>query len=1070
MNGITKVVLVLVVVGLVGGAAFLLLDDGGSGDVVMTELVNATPESRVVGSDAIAVQDRGTKSRLEVADSAVVAPDGTTDTSASAASERPELPQATLSGRVVDEVGRAVAGAKVRFLKPSDVRRQWTFGMGMTTPSEDLVEATTDFNGEFALGGGVEQIDADGPSWFRTAPTLVVTHPNYASELSECAGLAEGAYDAGTIVLAAGTRIVGRVVDEVGTAMKGARVTAGIEPENTGFSFMGVRQSSLLDSFNGVESGLDGRFTVTGLPAGDAWVTAMRDDRRAAVAAVETTVGLLADVGDLRLEPGAAIAGRVMNRDDKPIAGASVRVMNMVPRRITGSNSTAERRALSHEFSLRATTDEEGHFELPGLTPGSYTVYADAPGHATGQRANVATGSRDVRVVMSPLGAVLVKLRSQTSGELINGAEIQASTASFRSFRSQDDGDSGPQVYVGQDIARHAPEPVGEFQGRYLVTSAGPDGLDLSIRAPGFAVLEVEAPGPSEGGMVEFDVELVPEIVVRGRVTDIRGDPIDDATVALEKSADDWSDESDGRERRVRRMVRRTMRSGSDGIDADRITARTDSNGIYEILGATAGAWDLSAEAPGFARGTGDPLVLVDGQPVENADVSLEQGGTVYGLVTDADGGPVPSAQVVIARIADEPAADPNDVPFAMRSMFGGDDGDTRTVTADAVGRYRAEDLTPGEYDVSLAKGPGGLNVGGAMVFMSGAQGASANDVKVRTRVDAGGDVKVDLVKPRSAVVEGRVLAAGEPVEDASVTLMAASDDSDPRANAMRGLRRMMGGARTAKTDRFGYYVFEDVEVGPEGASYELSTKIAGAGLEETAEVDVLPGGTAQADLVFSGSTLRGRVVDADTGVGVGGLTITVAKAEEENSSVSARFAFSFQGGGGGMSMNLSGDESLLRTAPDGSFEVKFLDPHDYLVSTGASAYVRVDEGPFTVKEGETTDDVVLEVVRGASVEGLVRSISSGEPMPGMIVSLQPEDGGPQMGQTDEKGRYKFEGLAAGGYEVIVRGTNFGGDPIASSDVSVEAGEVKVLDLDADDSNIDSSGGSGSTVTIGIGG
>lgn len=1066
MNAGLKVALGLLVMMALGAAAFLLLGDTG-GPIGTTDLVGQEPTERIVAPGDVMTADGGVEAaKLDVSAPVTDVPAATGDPAAVADDDEP-APQARIQGRVVDAVGRPVSGATVTFMTSDDVRSTSFFRIGNEPfDRESLPSVRTDIDGEFTVSGDVVSSDDGAMAWLRSEAVVVVTHPDYATRTAECSGLSEGDYDAGTIALEAGTRLVGRAISDVGQGLEGVRISAGPRRERSGMSIVAMRTSSLVEMFNAVETGVDGRFTVGGLPAGDAWVVATRDDRRAATAETVTEVGILADVGDLVLEPGEAIAGRVVTSDGTPIEGATVRVSNVIPRRFVGSRSEADMRAMGHEFSLRAETDRSGDFELPGLTPGTYTVHASADGFARGERANVSTGTRDTEVVLESFGSVLVTLRSRTDEVLVDGAEIEANDMNFAWRGGDRDEDAESRVVVGDAIRREASIEVEDVVGRYLVTGVGPDGTSLSIRAPGYALVEVGTPGASAGETATLDVELVPEIVVRGRVLDLAGEPIDDASVTLEMSEEMFVESNDGG-RRVRRMVRRASLSGDDdAIDAERITARTDRNGTFELRGATAGAWEITADADGYARGEPEPLELVEGQSVDGLELAIEQGGVIFGLVSDADGEPVGSAQVVVERV-EVGVADEAD---RMMMMFGGgDDGARRTVTTDGVGRYRAEDLAPGEYDVSLAKGPGGIGMGGAFVFVNGASGPTDDTAKIRTRVGPGVETRVDLVKPRGAVVEGQVLAAGQPVEGTQVTLGAAPEDGDPTGGAMRGIRRMMGGSRTATTDRFGYFVFEDVECGPEGSSYELSAKVAGAGLDETAIVDVVPGETAQADLVFEGSTLRGRIVDEDTGAGVPGLVVTVAKAEG-GPSVESMVSFSFFGaGGGGMSMDITGDESVIRTDADGVFEVKFLEAGDYSVRTGPSAYVRADAGPFTVGEDVTEDDVVIEVARGAVIEGVVRAMSSGEPMPGVIVRLDQDGGRPNIGRTDEEGVYRFEGLEEGGYTVVVQGSGFGGDALAQSPVTVEAGQTVREDLDADDSQGTPTLG-GNAVTIRLGG
>lgn len=75
--------------------------------------------------------------------------------------------------------------------------------------------------------------------------------------------------------------------------------------------------------------------------------------------------GVDLDLGDIELKPGASATGRVIDRDKKPVAGATVRA---IPTRPDGRTMK--------KGALVATTDEQGRYELLGLTPGKVRMWA----------------------------------------------------------------------------------------------------------------------------------------------------------------------------------------------------------------------------------------------------------------------------------------------------------------------------------------------------------------------------------------------------------------------------------------------------------------------------------------------------------------------------------------------------------------------------------------------------------------------------------------------------------------------------------------------------------------------
>jgi hypothetical protein len=126
----------------------------------------------------------------------------------------------------------------------------------------------------------------------------------------------------------------------------------------------------------------DGTYTLSDLPAGAYTVSATRTGYAAQVygqgrTSAGTPVTLVAGQKtgniDMRLAPGGVIAGRILDEDGSPFAGAVVEAL--VTRMEAG---TSVRYAIAS-----SQTDDRGEFRLFGLGPGEYYVSAQDPAFRT---------------------------------------------------------------------------------------------------------------------------------------------------------------------------------------------------------------------------------------------------------------------------------------------------------------------------------------------------------------------------------------------------------------------------------------------------------------------------------------------------------------------------------------------------------------------------------------------------------------------------------------------------------------------------------------------------------------
>lgn len=1038
-NAWMKGALALVALGAVVALA-VWLDPGGSGDEGQDAGSAVVSGDKKSSGGGMELPEGVAREATSLAPSAVESlagdPAAPEAVGAAGSAQLAAQPKTVLQGRVVDTNGRPVKGARIVF--HADVgSRIIRLGEDLEEEPPANPETTTDSNGGFELTVAIpadrSEEDDGMPLFLRGGAQLAAAHDAFATLVADTPELTEGTTDLGTFTLQAGTRVVGRVVDESGRAIAGATVTGQhLEDERGrgGRGMMRFLSGRLVSEYNRSVTGADGRFLITGLPAGKAELTAEADGRQMAVKeGLELAVGAMQDVGDIALPAGEMIAGFVVDTDGNPVEGASINVSSMA-RIVVRRMEDMPRQQIGREMRLREETDKDGYFEMVGLGPGQYTVHVVADGFARTSTENVATGTRDLSVQLEPLGELIVTLKNSADDAPVRGAELAASARS-----------DGPFGFGGGDQLEVMESE--DVPGEYTVLGAGPSGTSLVVAAAGFATLEVEGPAVSNGGKERMVVLVVPESVIAGRVLDTDGKGIADARVRITEYVPPAQDLGGGRFEMRREVSRRFGGEPEKDLMQESTRTVTDETGRFELRGVPAGDWEITARAEDFVESTPRVLTVAVGQSQDDVTISLDIGGAVVGHVIGSDGEPAANVNVVVRPR--QTAGGGGDSQGAGRILGllgggGGPDGPQRATTK-ADGGYEVRSLKPGVYEVELAK-QRGMNLGRAMVFMDDGTGGSGNadDIQLVTVV-AGEESVVDIEQPPMATLEGRVVAGGEPVE---VVLVSLNE---------KGAFLPFGG-QEVETDRFGRYVFENVEPG----EYEVSTIVPGAALAEKVPVELEAGRTEEADLVFGGATLFGRVVDSESGQGARDVTIVLSplretgpgglgEGEPEVAFEVVMVSSSGRGGGGsGMSMQFGGgSQSKVKTDGNGDFEVRFLKPGKYSIETLGGAYVNGESGPIEVADGESVDDVLIEVARGATLSGIVVSGETGHPLAGAPVSLS--SGGSREMTMTEDGRFTFEGLDAGDYTIEVMGSGFGGAPVASQAVSLSVGEFREVNL-----------------------
>lgn len=486
-------------------------------------------------------------------------------------------PAARLSGRVVDGSGRPLPWVEVRVVAADHQP------FARRPPTKPGV-ARTGSDGRFRIGGlpiGTAltvraSLEGYAPWQERVAPRSAV--PGQAGS---------GGFPELEIVLSAGARLRGRLMDETGAPVAAAEVV--LTPRDAPVEPWAMEPAGMVRA----ESGPDGVFVLSDLAAGrvDLSVTAAGHAplSRPGVE-VPDRAGTI-DLGDLVLGPEAVLEGVVEDPRGVPIEGVQLRVAADQPRYFRPPT-------LGQGDDSSRTTGADGRFRFDGLRPGDTVgLHAWKEGYAAGGVDGIVLPTEEpVQVVLEP--------SAQVSGRVVDEAGRGVAEASVRS--------SMGSMRRGIFFRPTRSEEDGSF-----VAEVPPGSVDLVAEKTGYqasapVLLELEA-GETRDGV---ELVLSPSAVVRGRVLFPEGSPVEGAQVMIT-----------------------TVQSGQG---ASSHGESTDAEGRFE-LDAAPGRVRLEAAAEGYASAVRELELTAEGASVE---LRLGQGTEVSGRVVGPDGEPAPGRRV----------------------------------------------------------------------------------------------------------------------------------------------------------------------------------------------------------------------------------------------------------------------------------------------------------------------------------------------------------------------------------------------------------------------------------------
>ena len=754
----------------------------------------------------------------------------------------------------------------------------------------------------------------------------------------------------------------------------------------------------------------DGEALFTRVAPGRGWQVLVEGPGFRAVTLEGVTVkpGATNDLGDVWVGQNVVLRGRVLDPSGKPLPEASVAayapaggapgqgMVVFLVNQVLAMPSPKE----------QVLTDADGWFRFGTLSDGTYSLVARHPGFGTRQQNDIVVSSRSGSsplVLRLGTGARLSGSVRDADGKLVAGARVVA-------FR-----DVGQRFSLTGTFERD--EATTDDKGRYVLdTLIEGATYRFGVVAEGYASAWDQNPTEVQRA-VERDFTLAKGGYVEGRVTEEgTSTPVVDAAVTILVGRISAGAMGGGRPRGG------PGGAGGGGGPGDPTTpavARSDAQGRFRIGPLVPGpVMSVVVKAPGYSTYSSTnfgpftvnpwPDVTVD-TPVQ-ADVTLKRGGTIEGVVKNAEGGTVAGASVVAASGG----------PMAFASMWTG----SPSGAADAQGRYRLEGVPPGEYHLT-ADAPGY------------SQSDAGEDLVKATVPETGGNVTLDLVLSSAGVVTGVVVdGKGEPLAGVRVRTRADFGALFGGRGGRGGMPNSGAGARmlqamrsaAALTDVEGKFRLEGVGTAVDWFVEAEAEEFVPA---TTEKMRLKAGEVRDVKLTLTtGATLSGFVV-GEGGKRLAGARLRVGTLEGDDLTRPTISAWQ---------VDRLLDPRVFLSDEEGRFLIPNIKPGRVAVKAEHPDFVTYFKRNLTLVADQVQENYTVLLPRGEVCEGVVKGVDgrpienafvfvTGQRNPGLqaVPAADPanaevSDGvEPSMnGRTDRDGKFRIENILPGTYSVAV--------------------------------------------------
>jgi protocatechuate 3,4-dioxygenase beta subunit len=828
--------------------------------------------------------------------------------------------------------------------------------------------------------------------------------------------------------------VTGRVVDEAGRPLAGVPVAIATLGDMVIIDADGQRQGPREKA---TKTGNDGRFALKDVvPGFGTSVRAAPEGLVAATKPLQRQDGGTLDVGDLVCEVGGTLVGRVVSDAGTPIAGAEVRAWT-TERASSGEIGLLVLGDTGGANAERVITDGSGGFRFTGMKPGDAVVSAVAEGFTRESVKGIAVKkgetSPEVKVALGS-GLSIEGLVVDAGGRPLDGAKISI----LETVVDLSEGGMSHEYQKSREVTTDA-------GGNFRLGGLKPMAYHVTATAEGHYSATRDSVA---AGTKDVRVTLEKSGLVYGYVRDVTNNsPVSNFEVRVNRNDSGFPFDA--------------VRYGNApsviyGDKAAKLVGAASSEGLFAIPSSPSRSLRLDIEADGYATGTSVDVTVPAGDRVMR-DIELTPEIRLSGIVMTPAGDPLPDAIVSIDHLS---VGDANG-GFAFRARAiraepGGDihfDGQMPHARSDAEGRFTLKGLKPGDFEVRATH----------------EKWAPAE--KVTVKLELGRSVEdLELVVSEAGVLAGVAHdAEGKPTGGLMVSMTTkkqiATGGTFLSASSIGGdlASDMNGRPLAAKSNPDGTYRIDGIEPG----DYFVTVKkpadpgIGGMAMIAYAEtggdkpkgvpVTIEAGQETQQDLfVPPTGRVRGTVTEA-TGP-VAGVSV----------SLEIKGGFFPQAAASGT------------TDDRGHFELSDVEPGEYTLKIKPAGAAIPVERKVEVRARETIDEDLL--LPTGAIRGQVRDRDSNKGLANVVIDVKPHrdaaeqaeerterrmsmvminagggGGGvqtmtfgdeEQLVKTDADGNYELKYLAAGDYDIEIRG----GGVAPEKKERVAVGEAKVTE------------------------
>ncbi|MEE9393322.1 MAG: carboxypeptidase regulatory-like domain-containing protein [Planctomycetota bacterium] len=567
---------------------------------------------------------------------------------------------------------------------------------------------------------------------------------------------------------------------------------------------------------------------------------------------------------NIQLPSGGILRGKIVDENERPIAGATVAALPNTDNNIPEVFMTQ-----------KAWSTGDGSFEFTTLGREKHFIMVRAEGYTGGTVKDVVPGqSKDLVIKLTVGGRLHGRAFDKATGTSLKGIQVMVMT-NKNSFLVET---------VTDEDGNYELNGINRDDSMMVMVRDAKYSLDLGkgmSRAVIMGGLQVDAEQFKKTGG-KFDLALIRGATVKGRVFDrLTNQGVSGAWVRVGATG----------------SLIFNMNAGSKR----RVYAKTDENGHYELSDVPAGekmvalAWhpnyhnyaDPKAKGRGMMGIMGslgpDTFELSSGVTSENHDIGLVKGVSLQGKVVDVEGNAVKGARIFGLSSEGQP--------------------DLVTMLFDSKRPFDLSDKS-GFFKLRGLKGDEGMTV--QVTHPDYPTGGKAVIENVAT---LGGEIKVVIEAGTSL---SGVLSDHTGQELVEQTIMVSVETGVPRTLGSPMIMFMGADTKsvtqTAITDRSGHFEFTDLPAGEATLSCpkDSGKTLAGEGTKVTLEA----GGSKTVALqLVKTLEISGRVVDAD-GKPVEGTWVQVKKKEEGQADLPESLKYGLSSGEDG--------EFVLKGLPPG--------------------------------------------------------------------------------------------------------------------------------------------------------